>query len=264
MPATFATPTRRGLGGGNLTQWWGKGPRNEHYGETLAAIREGGPKTRDRLLALATDRDRSGIVRATAFSEIPRLGPDASVEPTLTAGFADADPLVREEAVAALESFPPQVRVRLGCALLQDPVRAVRVEAARVLAAARSLMNEEQGRAFDTAGAEYLERMEAISDRAAGHAGRGCISPQLGKPKEAEDAYRTAFEVDHRYRITGQPERSDAPAGPDRGGRGAASGCDRMAPRSAGTGEHWRMMRSRGVSSAPSAMRRRWRKCGRR
>lgn len=179
-----------------FAQWWGKGPRNEHYGETLAAIREGGPKTRDRLLALATDRDRSGIVRATAFSEIPRLGPDASVEPTLTAGFADADPLVREEAVAALESFPPQVRVRLGCALLQDPVRAVRVEAARVLAAARSLMNEEQGRAFDTAGAEYLERMEAISDRAAGHAGRGMYFSQLGKPKEAEDAYRTAFKVD--------------------------------------------------------------------
>lgn len=127
-------------------------------------------------------------------------------------------------------------------------------------------MNEEQGRAFDAAGAEYLERMEAISDRAAGHAGRGMYFSQLGKPKDAEEAYRTAFKVDPTD-IGSRVNLSDLmrQQGPERGGRGAASGCDPdVVLKARRNRRRWRMMRSRGFSSGPSAMRRRWRKCGRR
>ena len=131
---------------------WG-GVRNAHYGEQLADARRslGSLESLAKLHLLAADSDVPGIVRGTAFDGMRNAGPPsprtlALIEKRLT---EEADPHARQQAVAALENADPAQRLRIAAAALTDPSRAVRSEAARVLAAARTSMNTEQVAAFD-------------------------------------------------------------------------------------------------------------------
>src|SRR5690606_27305698 len=81
----------------------------------------------------------------------------------------DADAAVRVEALAALLPYPPEQRLALAAALLEDDSRAVRAEAARVLAAAHARFDEMQKTAFATASEDFVRKQDVISDRAAGH-----------------------------------------------------------------------------------------------
>ena len=90
----------------------------------------------ERLLNLARNSSEPAIVRATALDVLRRYGP-ASL-PVSVEGTRDPDPAVRTAAVASLERVPPDERVSLVAPLLGDPVRAVRIEAARVLSSVPS------------------------------------------------------------------------------------------------------------------------------
>lgn len=181
-------------------KWWGKGPRNTHYGEILAGARRGIPGSFERLMGLANDMDRPAIVRATAVSEMGRQAIHQEDLKFAAARLSDPDPLVRQETVALMERQPtPADRLRSVGALLGDPSRAVRAEAARVLAPAAALMPPDQRKAFDLAAAEFENAQRAISDRAAGHLRLGLFYLDLGRTADAEAAYRkgTAIEPDH-------------------------------------------------------------------
>jgi predicted CXXCH cytochrome family protein len=114
-------------------RWYGPArPAAPHYGVALYAGRAGAPGAGEALVALAADAETPGIVRATALSLLARY-PDAArrVSP---AASADPDPLVRLAAVSALEALPPDERAAPASPRLRDNIRAVRSEAARVLA----------------------------------------------------------------------------------------------------------------------------------
>ncbi|MBL9155810.1 MAG: tetratricopeptide repeat protein [Verrucomicrobiales bacterium] len=178
-------------------KWWGKGPRNAHFGEILAAARAAQPGSLEKLVDLANDLDRPGIVRATALSEIGRQNFHQDTLRQAAARLADPEPLVRQEAVALMERQPePAERLRIVAPLLTDPARAVRIEAARVLAMATSRMTPEQRGAFDRAAVEFKEAQRAISDRAAGHLRLGQFYLDQGLTVEAEAAYRKATEIE--------------------------------------------------------------------
>lgn len=180
-------------------KWWGSGPRNAHYGEILAAARNGEPGSLDRLAALATDQERPAIVRATAVEGLGRQGPLPETLPAIRAGLRDEAPEVRIQALDALADRTPAQRRDLAANLLADPSRAVRTEAARVLAAARNLLDEEQRAAFDSAAAEFTTRQEAIADRAAGPMGLALFHTDLGETDKAEEAYRQAVAVEPEF-----------------------------------------------------------------
>jgi Flp pilus assembly protein TadD len=122
-----------------------------------------------------------------------------AVERALT----DADPLVRMAAVAGLETIEPQARLRLVEPLLRDAIRAVRIEAARVLASLdKAHMSAEQRAALDRALVEYRQAQEVNADRPEAHLNLGILQAQLGKPMEAEQAYRTALRIDPSFAPT--------------------------------------------------------------
>jgi len=179
--------------------WWGSGPRNVHYGEILSAAREGEPGSLDRLIALAADRERPGIVRASAVETLGRQAPSPGVMAAIGAGLSDPEPAVRIEALEALLSQPPHRRLELAGALLEDPVRMVRVEAARVLAGAHTRFDESQRAAFDRAREEFEMKQAAVFDRAAGHMGMALFLSDLGDLPGAEQAYRTAQRIEPEF-----------------------------------------------------------------
>lgn len=107
----------------------GPRPRPPHYGEILAAARQGQPGAARALAALITDPSQPAIVRATAVETLVGLG-----GPVPDAALTDPDPVVRAAAAMGLARRPAPERLAGLAPLLDDPLRAVRISAARGLA----------------------------------------------------------------------------------------------------------------------------------
>jgi tetratricopeptide (TPR) repeat protein len=106
---------------------------------------------------------------------------------------------VRSEALTALLGWPAEQRLAIAGAMLADPSRAVRAEAARVLAAAHTGFDEAQKAAFAKASAEFVTKQEAISDRAAGHMFLAAFYLDLGDAAKAEVSFRLAQKVEPEF-----------------------------------------------------------------
>jgi Flp pilus assembly protein TadD len=185
-----------------IVRWYGPGPRPPHFATALHAGRTRKPGAAGALGRLLGDAAVPGIARATAVSLLGRSLSPQSLK-TVESALADGDPLVRMAAVSVLEAVEPQTRLRLAAPLLQDTIRTVRIEAARVLAPLdKARLSAEQRAALDRALAEYRQAQEVNADRPEAHLNLGVLQAQLGKPLEAERAYRTALRIDPSFAPT--------------------------------------------------------------
>jgi len=175
------------------SKWWGDGVRaTRSYGEIVHAGREellGGP---DGVAALAADPAAPPIRRATAASMLDPS--DAKAMAALVKDLTDPNPLVRHGAVLALDGVDPSRRAPLAAPLLRDPIRTIRIEAARTLAAVPPETLPPLDRVdFDKALAEYVASLEVDADRAEAHAGLGTLYAERGDAAKAEAEYREAL-----------------------------------------------------------------------
>jgi len=179
-----------------VARWYGPDRRQEfRYGEVFAAARAGSPEAVAGLSALVGDEQWPAIVRATALELLEPYGPEAFA--AIALGSRVDEPLVRAAAFAALDRVPLEQRLRIGARGLTDPIRAVRVEAARVLAGVPSERFEpDQRRAFEAALAEYRESQLASADMPAAHLNLGVLYRKQGDMERAEESYRTALRLD--------------------------------------------------------------------
>ncbi len=176
-----------------IARWHGPNRRQgPHYGHTLHAGHDGLPGADEKLTALAANREAPGIVRATALSLIQRRPSVPGLKAAAVATL-DRDPLVRLHAVRALERMPDDSRMRLAGDLLNDPVRAVRVEATRVFATAHAHLPDALRRTFDANLQEYIDAQMASAERAAAHLNLGNLYRDLGWIDRAEKAFTTAI-----------------------------------------------------------------------
>lgn len=179
-----------------VATWYGPQRRQEaHYADTLAAGRAGRPEAVPLLSQLAAATTPSTMVRATALDLLQRYG-TAGIS-TMVAALHDADPLVRATAVGGLDRMPPQPRLAAVAPLLTDPIHAVRLEAARVLASVPpALFDTTQRQAFETALTEFKAAQRTMADTPGAHLNLGVLHTSLGQPDVAEQAYRTAIKLD--------------------------------------------------------------------
>jgi tetratricopeptide (TPR) repeat protein len=107
---------------------------------------------------------------------------------------------VRAAAATALEDAEPARRVELLAPLLDDPVRAVRMEAARALAGVPAdRMTVAERTALDRGLAEYVAAERFNADRPESHLNLGLLYAARRRPADAEAAFRAALEVDPRF-----------------------------------------------------------------
>jgi predicted CXXCH cytochrome family protein len=179
-----------------IARWYGPDRRHEaHYGEALAAGRAGRPDAEDGLVSLVRDSSEPAIVRATALELLGRYGP-ASVQASV-AGTHDPDPAVRSAAAGSLERVPPGERVPLVAPLLGDPVRAVRIEAARVLSSVPpDRFDAAQRQAEERAVAEFIAAQDVALDLPGPHLNLAVLYENQGRHKLAEEEYRSALRLD--------------------------------------------------------------------
>ena len=175
-------------------EWWGT-PSEPHFAEAFAAARAGDREAEAPLRAVAADESLPAIVRATAVESLRRSGPAAL--PVIEAATADSDPLVRASAAGGLGRLPPRRRVAVLGPLLDDPIRAVRGEAARGLAGVPpSILTEAQRVAFEAARGELVDAQMAAADQPAAHLNLGVLAAAEDRLGDAEAAYRTALGLD--------------------------------------------------------------------
>ena len=172
---------------------WSGDSSAPHYAEVIAAGRAGDRAASGALAALVADISSPAIVRATALELMRQFGA-VGVE-AAGAALEDDDALVRVTAVGGLEALGlPARRVFLE-PLLTDPVRAVRVEVARLLAedwAGDRRSNSPLARAA----AEYRDAHASVADMPVAHLNLGVVRQRQGDRQQAEAEYRKALEFD--------------------------------------------------------------------
>ena len=179
-----------------MARWYGPKRRQEpHYGEVFAAARAGKPHANDALAKLAADPQQSAIVRATALSSL-RFDASTGASERIQAT-RDADPEVRAAAAESLEGLSAAQRLYALPPLLRDPVKAVRI------AAARSLLTLPPGQidtatrpAFDAGLAEYIAAQSVALDMPGPLLNLAVVYQHTGRTDLAEQHYLAALKID--------------------------------------------------------------------
>ncbi len=178
-----------------VDEWYGVDrARPPHLGEALAAGRTGAPGAVEKLAALAQDPAQPAIARATAVGMLGRTGDRSALVP-IVKGLKSEDALIRLAAVQSLEALPMRDRARVAFPLLQDPVRSVRLEAARVLApvpleALPAAEAQVLTQAFDA----YVRSLNSIAERPESLMTLSNFRRDRGDAAEAEKLLRTAID----------------------------------------------------------------------
>lgn len=151
------------------------------------------------LATLIRDTHTPNIARATALAEIgPYLSPNTL--DVLPLALSDKDPIVRTAAVNALENVPINIRVPLAFPMLEDPVRAVRIESARVLAdIPLGDLPAGQRTLLENTLQEYITAQQASAERAEAQTNMGNLYIAQGKIEKAKQAYKTATELNPAF-----------------------------------------------------------------
>jgi tetratricopeptide (TPR) repeat protein len=185
---------------GQVKTWYGHTPSGfQDYAEALQGARDEMPGAGTALAALIRNNEAPDIARATALDRIgPYLGP-ATID-VLESGLADDHPMVRVAAVTVLENAPLDIRLRLVWRMFSDPVHAVRMVAARVLAAvpAGDLATDQRA-LLDSGIEEYIASQQAMAERPEAQTNLGSLYASQGKVEQALSAFKTATALDPGY-----------------------------------------------------------------
>ncbi|MDO9440514.1 MAG: tetratricopeptide repeat protein [Beijerinckiaceae bacterium] len=166
------------------------------YAPAFHAAATNSPDALNLLLRVATDPETPAIARASALVSLQGR-PSVKVDAALRDALGDPDPMVRIAALEGHEGQPADKRWLRARPLLDDSVRAVRQQAATLLAdGPLSGAAPEERQAFEKAAAEYVaaERFNADRPEARGNLGR--FYRRQGKFAEAEHEYLAALKLD--------------------------------------------------------------------
>ena len=174
-----------------VERWYPRRGRGyQRYAEAFAAAARDDSSAIRLLIDVARDSSQPAIARATALERLaPRL--DASFNGSfdvIRASLADSSALVRRAAVIALAQSDTNTRARMLPPILEDPVRAVRMEAARALAGIASPTLD-----------EYVAGERFNADRPESHLNLSLIDASQGRYVDAERELRAALQIDSRF-----------------------------------------------------------------
>jgi Tfp pilus assembly protein PilF len=182
----------------NITKWYGPG-RRQHYGSIIDAGRKGRPDTRKDLIRLTGDPLYPVIVRATAISLLTSY-PGKDTSQAIKLALMDDEALIRRTAVENISPANQKEMTELISPLLYDPVKAVRIEAARRLAEEPSWRpTPDHEKIFKAVLKEFVASMEYSADFSFGRYNLGNLYVALNQPEEAVRNYLAAIKIDDQF-----------------------------------------------------------------
>ncbi len=180
-----------------ITQWYPEPlPGFQNFAEALSAARSGNPAAGSLLVDVLTSPEESAMARAAALSELgPYLYPSTFIY--VQEATRDRSALVRLGALRALVPLDPARRISVAGPLLNDPVLAVRTEAANLLSdAPANQIPAVFVPAYQKAMAEYEASQKLHLDRPDRQMNLGLLYAGRGDFEAAESAYRQAIALE--------------------------------------------------------------------
>lgn len=183
----------------HFEKWYGQPKSGKHYGEIFRDASRSMPGADADLSRLAEGSQHSPMVRATAVFLL-RNYPCESTVLTLRKMLQAANPLIRSEAVTALDILTPNDRLPFLLPVLQDQVRLVRTLAARSLGAVPSdILSKSALQQRDAAIKEYEESQMLNADYPAAHMNLGNLCMDRGEYDRAAASYKKAIEIEPAF-----------------------------------------------------------------
>jgi predicted CXXCH cytochrome family protein len=178
--------------------WYGHDASGfQTFAEAFAGAERGNRAALDALSHVATDEVQPEIVRASALVRLAASG--RYTRDFALAAARDPDPLVRFASVQLADRRPPEARVDVLAPLLADPLRAVRIEAARSLAGAQDRLSPAQQKDWKRAADDYLATLDYASDQPESHVALGVFRAALGEHEAAAKAFDAALRLDPSF-----------------------------------------------------------------
>lgn len=176
--------------------------RQPHYGSAFALAQVNPIRASGDLLGIALDESQAGIVRATALYLLQGAASTdlaGQTAPLLTA----SDPLVRASAASLQQAAPPEERLERLMPVLGDPVRSVRIAAAKaVLNVPQSAMTRSQQAVVGAGVQDWQMSLRTRLDFPETHLVLGGLALTMRNAQAAERAFREVVEMD--------PQRAEA------------------------------------------------------
>ncbi|QDF97902.1 hypothetical protein CJ010_15870 [Azoarcus sp. DD4] len=181
-----------------VKRWYGKAREPTALVQALDAARKGRAEAGGLLAALAHDAEATPMARATALALLPSY-PGAAARDSLYHGLAAQDALVRAAAARAAQMLEARARAERLVPLLDDPVRLVRIDAARSLAdVPEALLSGAALAARRRAFEELVASELAAAELPESHLNLGTLHARSGDAAAAEAAFRQALTLDPR------------------------------------------------------------------
>jgi tetratricopeptide (TPR) repeat protein len=181
-----------------ITKWYGPS-RKAHYGTIIAEGRKRSAHAHKELVKLASDPLYPVIVRSTALSLLEAY-PSEETTRAYEQALLDDEALIRRTAVDNLSVSDPKRLAELLSAMLYDPVKALRIEAAsRMAEISDPLLDSNQKMLFQASLDEYQQSMEYSADFAFGRYNLGNLYVNLRQPEKAVANYRAAIKIDNLF-----------------------------------------------------------------
>ena len=181
-----------------ITKWYGPG-RRQHYGTIIAAGRKRRADIRPDLIRLAADSLYPVIVRATALSLLSAY-PGEDTARVIKLALMDDEALIRRTAIEVIQLSDQKMSAELMAPLLYDPVKTVRIEAARRLAGTLSEhLNSKEQKIFQSTLKEFEAAMNYSADFAFGRYNLANLYAVLDQPEAAVQNFRAAIKIDDLF-----------------------------------------------------------------
>jgi tetratricopeptide (TPR) repeat protein len=183
-----------------VAKWYGNQPVGfQRFARTLQAGPSGAPGALERLAKLVADREQPAIARASALALMADYPASATVA-SARIGVDDPSSLVRRAAARALANTDPRTRAAVLAPLLDDRVRAVRLEAASILAGSPpDGLPAGAAAALAKAIGEYVAAQRLNADRPESHLDLATLFIRERRFAEAAEELRTALSLDPTF-----------------------------------------------------------------
>ena len=183
-----------------VRKWYGHAPQgHQQFATAFHEAEIGAAGAGPSLSPLVNDSGEPAIVRATAASLLGGF-PSQTMYDAIRRGLADPDPLVRLGTLQAVDAIPAERRAPLVVPLLKDPLRAVRIEAVRLLAPLPDEAFSPQQRTwFEAAADELIAAQNYNADRPEARTSLGTFYAARGRIEDAERWLRSAIAMEPRH-----------------------------------------------------------------
>lgn len=179
--------------------WYGENkPSPPRYDESLWLIRNGRPGAAEALYQQLELSELPAIRRATLLAELSAYPSQKALELARKALLSD-EPQVRQAAVAAMAAMlPPEMHLENFSAILEDPVRAVRIEVTQALLGLSPDVLQRLD-SWNKAAREYEEVHKSLAERAEANLNLAMFYQSVGRTALVEPSLRDAIRRDPEF-----------------------------------------------------------------